>query len=962
MLHSMTAVKTAVLHMLLPGVLLAVAVSMPVRSDVTDFLVNDDGGSAQQSSPRIAVAGDGTFVVAWADRREGNSDIYLQRYDAFGNPLGGNFRINDDSTGAHQSEPSIAVDLSGLFSLVWKDFRQGEYPFGPDIYFQRFDTAVSVIGENLCLTAGWPDSLKESPDIALAHWGSGVVVWADYRDHNWDIYGQRFSSDGGLIGSKFKINDDVNFAQQHAPRISVAPEGWFVVTWYDNRWGNDDIFVQHFDSLGSALGPNVRVNSDGAEVRQAFPDVAADGAGHFTVVWVDWRNGTYPSNPDLYARKYDTSMVPRAAEERVNRDGTRRAQREPTIAADRMGNVAIIWSDSTGSSWDITGQMIDVEGVIRETNFQANSFGDSAQLQPDVALDGRYRYVTWADRRQGNWDVFASITRYNDPTLVPVPSALKFEMELGGPLPEVQELRIEHTGYNALHFVVHSSVQWCLVTPDSGLTPAGVTVSVSGSSFDYGTHFGTLTLVDLHNQDSTSVVSVRLDVTVAELALSTDTVRLRAMTGLTDSVVGYVEVSNSGAGSFTWTAAESAPWLSLSDASGAPPSTVELIATAASLAEGLYAEPVVFRAEGALGSPDTVWVTLEVTAERPYLAVSPESFYVQTAYPGAVAETLVVENKGSGTLNWNATVADSWLQADRLAGGSGDTIHLAVDTLGLTPGSHETSIEITDTSSIIVSLTVPFVLEVLELSETDTLRLGSAQMETGGSAAIPVELHLLNRAREIQVPIMLDPVFVSIQSVEFDPVIVSQASVAHQIDSSLGLVLLSITAVSVDDFVETGEYQLARLRVTARDRPGVFPVDTARFDSLSVCVVTDRDGSVTPVVIPGQVTVDTPTELPPELRDELPRATALSQNFPNPFNLSTGIEFELPATAEVRLEVYNILGQKVRVLAGGLYSVGGHVVQWDGMYENGQVAPSGIYFYRLRSGPISLVRKMVLVK
>ncbi|MCP4686244.1 MAG: BACON domain-containing protein, partial [bacterium] len=342
-----------------------------------------------------------------------------------------------------------------------------------------FDTALSPVDANANMTTELPDSLKETPDIALSPWGGGMLVWADYRNRNWDIYGQMIASDGALVGSNFKVNSDAGTAQQHAPRVAVSPEGWFAVTWYDNRRGNDDIYVQRYDSLANALGGNLKANADVGDVRQAFPDIATDGAGHFTVVWVDWRQGTYPDNPDIYARKFDTNLAPVTGDMRVNKDGTTRAQRQPSIAADRRGNVAIIWADSTGSSWDIVGQMIDVEGVIREANFQANTEGDSSQLHPDVALDGRYRYITWSDKRNGNFDIYASIAKYNDPTLVPSPSSLLFEMLEGDAVPPSQDLEIDHAGYNPIHFQVISSADWLSASPTSGVTLGTVSVSVT---------------------------------------------------------------------------------------------------------------------------------------------------------------------------------------------------------------------------------------------------------------------------------------------------------------------------------------------------------------------------------------------------------------------------------------------------------------------------------------------------
>ncbi|MCP4549297.1 MAG: hypothetical protein GY835_22825, partial [bacterium] len=171
------------------------------------------------------------FVIAWVDSREGSNDIYLQRFDIDGNAIEGNVRVNDDTIGAYQAEPALAVDRTGLYSLVWKDYRNGSYPFDPDVFYQRFDTALSPVDANANMTTELPDSLKETPDIALSPWGGGMLVWADYRNRNWDIYGQMIASDGALVGSNFKVNSDAGTAQQHAPRVAVSPEGWFAVTW-----------------------------------------------------------------------------------------------------------------------------------------------------------------------------------------------------------------------------------------------------------------------------------------------------------------------------------------------------------------------------------------------------------------------------------------------------------------------------------------------------------------------------------------------------------------------------------------------------------------------------------------------------------------------------------------------------------------------------------------------------------
>jgi len=88
----------------------------------------------------------------------------------------------------------------------------------------------------------------------------------------------------------------------------------------------------------------------------------------------------------------------------------------------------------------------------------------------------------------------------------------------------------------------------------------------------------------------------------------------------------------------------------------------------------------------------------------------------------------------------------------------------------------------------------------------------------------------------------------------------------------------------------------------------------------------------------------------------------LHQNAPNPFNPATTIDFDLPTAAEVELNVYNILGEKVRTLTAGIKNAGRHRVTWDGRDRNGRPAATGVYFYELKTGSERQTRKMLLVK
>ncbi len=94
----------------------------------------------------------------------------------------------------------------------------------------------------------------------------------------------------------------------------------------------------------------------------------------------------------------------------------------------------------------------------------------------------------------------------------------------------------------------------------------------------------------------------------------------------------------------------------------------------------------------------------------------------------------------------------------------------------------------------------------------------------------------------------------------------------------------------------------------------------------------------------------------------LPSAFALRQNYPNPFNPSTTIHYDLPKSSNVRLNIYNIQGQRVMTLVNGQKTAGRYQVSWNGRNERGQMVSSGIYIYRIQAGDFIKTRKMMLLK
>ena len=131
------------------------------------------------------------------------------------------------------------------------------------------------------------------------------------------------------------------------------------------------------------------------------------------------------------------------------------------------------------------------------------------------------------------------------------------------------------------------------------------------------------------------------------------------------------------------------------------------------------------------------------------------------------------------------------------------------------------------------------------------------------------------------------------------------------------------------------------------------------FHKMKRLEVTGETGfySLLPDFIAGEVAVSNTTGIADDFNGVLPTSVMLSQNYPNPFNPATTISFALPERSAVKLEIFNLLGQKVETVVDNVLDAGIHELTWDG---SGQ--PSGVYFYRLNAAEKCMTKKMILMK
>ena len=94
----------------------------------------------------------------------------------------------------------------------------------------------------------------------------------------------------------------------------------------------------------------------------------------------------------------------------------------------------------------------------------------------------------------------------------------------------------------------------------------------------------------------------------------------------------------------------------------------------------------------------------------------------------------------------------------------------------------------------------------------------------------------------------------------------------------------------------------------------------------------------------------------------MPSEFRLNNNYPNPFNPITNISYDIPIAIDAKIEIFNIMGQSVKILTNTFHQPGVHIIQWDASNDAGQTVSAGMYIFTIRAGEFRQTRKMVLLK
>jgi len=300
----------------------------------------------------VSRAPDGRFVVVWrSDGEDGDGwGIYGQRYDAAGASVGAVFRINVE-TDDDQDRPSVAMADDGSFVVAYSSrLLDGN---GNGIYLRRYDAAGGAIGGESQVNSYWMDN-QGSPDVAMASDGRFIVVWqSNGQDTDaGGVFAQRFDADGGANGSEFPVNTVFEGAQQR-PKVAMANDGSFVIVWGSDGHsggGGWDVIGQRYSTMGVPHNGEFAVNSTSTPLA-TDPCIGMAGDGRFVVAWTAEQSGG--NGMGVFARRYNASGVVQGSEFVVH-DYLPGDQFRPTVDVRDSGEFLIAW-DSDGQDGDLAG-------------------------------------------------------------------------------------------------------------------------------------------------------------------------------------------------------------------------------------------------------------------------------------------------------------------------------------------------------------------------------------------------------------------------------------------------------------------------------------------------------------------------------------------------------------------------------------------------------------------------------
>ena len=302
---------------------------------------------------------DGGFVITWRDGEEEADNIYLQRFGASGEKVGSETRVNT-TTIYWQSLDHVAGLTGGGYVVMWSSYVS--YANSYDVHAQRYDADGNPVGGEVAVNTTTENSQTPNAIMALSD-GGYLIAWSS-REQDGDgngVYYRRYDSSGDAVGGETLANTTTENSQSGASAAALN-NGGCVITWTSYEQDGDDagIYHQRYDANLNPVGSETLVNTTTSN-QQDFARAAGLSGGGYVVTWLSaFQDG---SEEGVYSQRFDTDGTPLGTEIRVNTT-TAGDQNGASIAAINGGGYVIVWESDgqDGDGYGVFLKQFDSEG------------------------------------------------------------------------------------------------------------------------------------------------------------------------------------------------------------------------------------------------------------------------------------------------------------------------------------------------------------------------------------------------------------------------------------------------------------------------------------------------------------------------------------------------------------------------------------------------------------------------
>ena len=370
-----------------------------------DYQINS-ATSYDQTDPAAAIDSQNNLIVVWDSyRHDGNSGgIFAQRFDADYTPLGDEFQINSATIG-NQTQPAVAMDPAGNFIVAWHGPSNGN----EDIFARRFNANGQPLGSQFRVNSD-ATGRQLFPKVAAGENGNFVIVWesAVYTtpSEQWNVCFQLYDANGNTIGPEQQAN---TLLQSYYPDVAMDDYGRFTIAWMqdDSQHSYNQVMFRLYDKNGSPKAdPNFANTTHFNMV--THPSISCAASGHFVVAWE--AHPTSATSNDIYARWYKDDGSPRLTGEFVVNTYTPGAQEYPKVAMNNQRDFIVVWNSETtpgSNERDIHARRFKTsDGYVAPISdeFIVNTYTFNDQKYPAVVIreNGEFAVAWQSDGQDGS--------------------------------------------------------------------------------------------------------------------------------------------------------------------------------------------------------------------------------------------------------------------------------------------------------------------------------------------------------------------------------------------------------------------------------------------------------------------------------------------------------------------------------------------------------------------------------